>query len=118
MPLDSRGMALARRLEKITKCQTGKWHSAHFKCPFSKVQLFSSMPAVFSKVVAYASTGALGRMLTNPAGDATLANVGITVLFICDGKPAVLAHSDGRGHCSIEHSIYSRCPRRPPGSRW
>lgn len=107
MPLDSRGQHLANELEKITDCQAGEWHNAHFVCPFSKAQVFDSMPNVLSKVFALASTGALGHLAVNPSGQPTLATVGVTVLFICGGKPVVLANGDGNGGCSIEHSIYS-----------
>eukprot|EP00933_Yihiella_yeosuensis_P026721 TRINITY_DN20779_c0_g1_i3.p1 TRINITY_DN20779_c0_g1~~TRINITY_DN20779_c0_g1_i3.p1 ORF type:complete len:444 (-),score=56.30 TRINITY_DN20779_c0_g1_i3:826-2082(-) len=108
MPLDQRGVSLMKKLEKITKCRTGTWHNAHFKCPYSKARLYSSMPSVFSQVFSLASRGALGRLAVNPDGQTTLATVGITVLFICEGKPVVLAHGDGHGGCSIEHSIYTK----------
>lgn len=108
MPLDGRGMRLRKSLEKITKCKTGTWHSAHFKCRYAKARLYSSMPPVFSEVMELASKGALGHLRVNPDGQATLATVGITVLFICEGKPVVLAHGNGHGGCSIEHSIYGR----------
>lgn len=108
MPLDHRGMRLRKRLENITQCTAGAWHSAHFKCRYSKARLYASMPLVFSEVMELASDGALGSLRANPEGQATLATVGITVLFICEGKPVVLAHGDGRGGCSIEHSIYGR----------
>jgi len=108
MPLDNRGMLLRKSLEKITQCKTGTWHNAHFKCPYSKARLYSSMPPVFSEVVELAASGELGHPLVNPEGQATLARVGITVLFVCKGKPVVLAHGNGHGGCSIEHSIYGR----------
>jgi hypothetical protein len=108
MPLDGRGEHLAKSLEKITGCLTGSWHSAHFQCPFSQARLYSSMPSVFSQVFDLATTGALGRLAVNPGGQPSLATVGITVLFICKGKPVVLAHGDGHGGCSIEHSVSSR----------
>jgi len=104
-PLDGRGASLASSLEKVTQCRTGSWQNAHFACIYSKAQLFHSMPSVFSQVYSLAAGGAMGRLETNPHGQPTLATVGIAVLFICGGKPVVLATGDGHGHCSIEHSI-------------
>mmetsp|Transcript_95371 Transcript_95371/g.253394 ORF Transcript_95371/g.253394 Transcript_95371/m.253394 type:complete len:299 (-) Transcript_95371:62-958(-) len=104
-PLDNRGHHLAHKLEKITGCRTGKWHSAHFACHYSKARLFDGMPPVFSEVYKLASKGAMGHLISNPQGQKTLASVGITVLFICNGKPVVLATGNGNGFCSVEHAI-------------
>lgn len=104
-PLDTRGTSLVHRLEKITGCRTGEWHSAHFGCHYSKAQLFDGMPPVFSEVYKLASKGAMGHLISNPQGQWTLASVGITVLNICNGKTVVLATGNGHGSCSIEHAI-------------
>eukprot|EP00933_Yihiella_yeosuensis_P071163 TRINITY_DN79360_c0_g1_i1.p1 TRINITY_DN79360_c0_g1~~TRINITY_DN79360_c0_g1_i1.p1 ORF type:complete len:351 (-),score=58.71 TRINITY_DN79360_c0_g1_i1:285-1337(-) len=106
--LDSRGHSLVQRLEHVTKCQTGKWHDAHWACHYSKAQLYSSLPPVFKEVMDLASTGAVGHLVTNPAGQPTLASTGISVLYICGGKPVVLVTGDGHGGCSVEHAMTSR----------
>ncbi|CAE8649912.1 unnamed protein product [Polarella glacialis] len=106
-PLDGRGHALARRLEKITACRTdGDWHQAHFKCRYSQARLYKALPPIFSEVFSMAfNTTTMGQLILNPEGNATLASVGITLLYICGGKPVVIASGDGKGGCSIEHSI-------------
>jgi len=104
-PLDGRGAALRSRLATTTGCREGSWHNAHFGCIYSKARLYDSMPGVFSQVFQMASTGAMGHLVNNPQGQATLASVGITVLFICGGKPVVLATGNGNGFCSLEHAI-------------
>jgi len=104
-PLDSRGLHLAKRLERATGCMPGQWHDAHFACHHSKARLYEHMPPVFSEVFDLAQTGAMGHLVTNPSGEQTLATVGISVLFICGGKPVILTTGDGHGGCSVEHAM-------------
>lgn len=104
-PLDSRGMHLAEKLEKVTGCMPGQWHKAHWACHYSWAQLYNSLPPVFNEVYELAATGNMGTLVTNPSGEPTLASVGISVLYICGGKPVVLATGDGHGGCSVEHAM-------------
>lgn len=106
-PLDSRGKHVQEMLEKITGCTVdNEWKRAHVHlCHYSWARLYSSMPKVFSDVYELASQGSLGTLVSNPDGEPTLATVGISVLYICNGKPVVLAHGDGAGGCSIEHQV-------------
>ncbi|CAE8667588.1 unnamed protein product [Polarella glacialis] len=106
-PLDFRGHALARRLEKITACRTDRdWQQAHFVCRYSTARLYKSLPPIFSEVLSMAAnTTSMGQLVLNSEGQPTLASVGITLLYICGGKPVVIATGNGKGGCSIEHSI-------------
>lgn len=109
--MTSPGQSLRRKLEASLGCSAGVWQNAHVHmggCRYSKARVFSSMPGVFSSVYSLATTRALGNLRSNPEGDLTLGTVGISVLFVCGGKPLVLATSSGGGYCSIEHSISNR----------
>jgi len=111
-PLNGQGFSLRKQLEQATGCQTGGWHPVWDmdnrlgNCFTSRAQLFGSLPTVFSNVYSLAASGALGALLQNPSGQATLGTVGIAVLHICSGRPVVLATSSGQEvPCSIEHII-------------
>merc|ERR1719343_1878232 len=78
-PLSNSGRGLAKKLETVTGCMPGMWHDAHWGCHFSQARLYPSMPQVFSQVLTLASSGRLGSLQPNPAGQPTLATVGISV---------------------------------------
>uniref|UniRef100_A0A6U6PKU8 Uncharacterized protein n=1 Tax=Zooxanthella nutricula TaxID=1333877 RepID=A0A6U6PKU8_9DINO len=104
-PLSNNGRGAVKRIEAVTGCLPGMWHDAHWGCHYSKARLYSSMPNVFSDVLSLAQTGAFGILSANPIGQQTLATLGISVLFVCGGRPAILATSNGQGTCSVEHQL-------------
>lgn len=106
-PLDARGKNVQKMLETITECKVdGQWERAHLHlCPYTYARLYNSLPGVFSEVHRFALSGSMGYLVPNPQGEPTLASVGITVLYICSGRPVIVVHGDGHGGCSVEHKI-------------